>query len=148
LIKPAGIDTPYTKHAKNYMASDPQLPPPVYAPDTVARAILYAAAHPERDIIIGSAGKMFSVAEKIAPRLTDVVMEKTMFRAQQQRGQRRHTRDDDALHTAGGHLEERGGYEGHVNRTSWYTQASLHPFVTAALLTAAGVAVATLLVGP
>ena len=55
-IVSAGIDTPYTKHAKNYMASDPQLPPPVYAPDTVARAILYAAAHPERDIIIGSAG--------------------------------------------------------------------------------------------
>src|SRR3954449_2962000 len=61
LIKPAAIDTPYTEHAKNYMDQDTNLPPPIYAPETVARAILHAAVHPERDLFVGSAGKMFSV---------------------------------------------------------------------------------------
>jgi short-subunit dehydrogenase len=45
LIKPAAIDTPYTEHAKNYMPVEPQNPAPVYAPETVARAILHAATH-------------------------------------------------------------------------------------------------------
>ena len=42
LIKPAAIDTPYTEHAKNYLPVEPQNPPPVYAPDVVAEAILIA----------------------------------------------------------------------------------------------------------
>jgi NAD(P)-dependent dehydrogenase (short-subunit alcohol dehydrogenase family) len=40
LIKPSAIDTPYTRHAKNLMPVEPQNPPPVYAPDLVAEAIL------------------------------------------------------------------------------------------------------------
>ena len=43
LIKPAGIATPYIDHAKNYMDRKPSLPPPVYAPENVAEAILHAA---------------------------------------------------------------------------------------------------------
>ena len=46
LIKPAAIDTPYTEHAKNYLPNEPKNPPPVYAPETVARAILHAAVYP------------------------------------------------------------------------------------------------------
>ena len=42
LIKPSTIDTPYTKHAKNLLEDkEPALPPPVYAPETVAEAILH-----------------------------------------------------------------------------------------------------------
>lgn len=109
LIKPAAIDTPYTEHAKNYLSTEPQNPPPVYAPETVARAILHAAQTPERDIFVGSAGKMFSVMEKYAPRLTDKVMEKTLFR--QQHGNRPSPgRDDAGLHRPGAGLRERGGY--------------------------------------
>src|ERR687884_580384 len=48
LIKPGAIDTPYPEHAKNYMEREPALPPPVYAPEVVAEAILYCAENPER----------------------------------------------------------------------------------------------------
>ena len=37
LVKPGAIDTPYTEHAKNYMPVEPKNPPPLYAPETVAR---------------------------------------------------------------------------------------------------------------
>lgn len=146
LIKPAAIDTPYTEHAKNYMPMEPQNPAPVYAPDTVARAILHAAAHPERDIFIGGAGKVFSVLEKLAPRLTDLYMEKALFRQQQSnRPNRRNGHNDRGLHSAGRGLSERGHYDGHVAESSVYTQASLHPLVTSAILGAAGVAFAALI---
>jgi hypothetical protein len=55
LIKPAAIDTMFVAHAKNYMDKEPSLPPPVYAPELVAKAILYAAQHPKRDVFVGGA---------------------------------------------------------------------------------------------
>ena len=54
LIKPAAIDTPYVQHAQNYMAKEPRNPPPYYAPDIVAEAVLYAAEHPVRDVFVGA----------------------------------------------------------------------------------------------
>ena len=147
LVKPAAIDTPYKQHAKNYLPTEPENPPPVYAPETVARAILHAAAHPERDVFVGAAGKLFSVMEKVAPRLTDRLMERTMFRGQHSDRPAR-PRDVHALYAAGnggrgGTLSERGGYTGHVAEASLYTAVVLHPWVTAAIIGAAGVAVAT-----
>ena len=37
LIKPNAVDTPYPAHAKNYLDAQASVPPPVYAPDVVAR---------------------------------------------------------------------------------------------------------------
>jgi short-subunit dehydrogenase len=146
LIKPAAIDTPYIEHAKNYMDEDPSFPPPVYAPEAVARAILHAAVHPERDIFIGAAGKMFSVMEKYAPRVTDRYMEATMFK--QQKAGTRGQRSGVGLDRPGIGLRERGGYPGHVMKTSVYTTATTHRWLTGLILGAAGVAVAAAIAGP
>jgi short-subunit dehydrogenase len=149
LIKPAAIDTPYKEHAKNFLPTEPENPAPVYAPETVARAILHAAQHPERDVFVGAAGKLFSVLEKVAPRLMDVYMEKVMF-DQQHSDRPARPRHENALYAAGngnrgGTLRERGGYDGHVAETSLYTTAVLHPWVTAAIVGAAGATLVALL---
>ena len=67
LIKPSSIDTPYRQHAKNYLRNEPKNPWPVYAPEPVAEAILYAAAHPIRDIYVGAAGRALSMASFLTP---------------------------------------------------------------------------------
>jgi short-subunit dehydrogenase len=147
LIKPSAIDTPYVSHAKNYLEHEPENPPPVYAPETVAEAILYAATHPIRDVFIGAAGKAFSVMEKYAPRLTDRYMESTIF--EQQNSDRPPMRDrEGSLHRPRGGLRERGGYQGHVMESSVYTKASLHPWIAGAILGVVGFVVATLLAIP
>jgi short-subunit dehydrogenase len=128
LIKPAAIDTPYTEHAKNYLSEHPKNPPPVYAPELVAKVILYAAEHPVRDQFVGSAGKAFSLMEKFAPRLTDRFMERTLFR-QQHSGKPR--KEGDALYTAGNTLRERGDYEGSVRERSVQVTAATHPGISA-----------------
>src|SRR5207237_3691332 len=46
LIQPTSINTPFPRHAKNYMEAEATLPPPVYAPDVVADAILHCAENP------------------------------------------------------------------------------------------------------
>ena len=57
LVKPSGIDTPIGQHASNKEGGEAQIPPPVYAPELVAAAILDAAVHPRRDITVGGAGR-------------------------------------------------------------------------------------------
>lgn len=141
LIKPGAINTPYTRHAKNYLPMEPNVPPPVYAPETVARAILHCAEKPERDLFVGGGGKAISASGRYAPRLTDQMMELTMSSLQQKNRPARPNRRD-GLHKPSGGGAERGDYEGHVAETSLYTEASLHPVLTGALLLGTGVALA------
>jgi short-subunit dehydrogenase len=142
LVKPAAIDTTYVTHARNYLGSEPQNPPPVYAPDVVADAILHCAAEPVRDVFVGGGGKALSAAGYYAPRITDRLMESTMSAAQQ--GGEHSSEHADGLFDPSGSLEERGGYTGHVSESSLYTKASLHPVVAGALAVGVGLAVAGL----
>jgi short-subunit dehydrogenase len=140
-IKPAGINTPFPQHARNFMAREPQLPPPVYDPQVVARAVIRAATKPQRDVIVGGGGKMISSMAKHAPRLTDRCMERTMFEQQQSEEPARSDRRD-ALWDASQGVREQGDYPGHVMKSSMYTSAKQHPLITGAILGAAGVAIA------
>src|SRR5215218_675814 len=94
LIKPSTIDTPYVHHAKNLMEVEPLNPPPVYAPDPVAEAILHCAEHPERDLYVGGGGKVLAEAGHLAPRLTDKVIEAMMFDVQKSDRQKPNGRQD------------------------------------------------------
>ena len=141
LIKPSAIDTPYKDHAKNYLPVEPENPPPVYAPETVAEAILFSAENPERDVFVGVGGKAISTSGKYAPRVTDKVMEAALFDIQQSEEPSPVDRKD-GLYDANEDLRERGGYEGHVAESSVYTKASLHPLVTGALLLGSSLALA------
>ena len=134
LIKPSSIDTPYRQHAKNYLEVEPKNPPPVYAPQPVAEAILYAAENPMRDVYVGGAGKALSIASFIAPSLTDKVMEQAMFAAQKE--DHPSSGPHQGLYETSGSLSERGGYNGHVAECSVYTKASLHPLVAGGLFVA------------
>ena len=144
LIQPAAIDTPYTKHAMNYMDVEPSFPPPVYAPELVADAILHAAEHPVRHLFVGEGAKMMSSMGKYAPRATDRYMESLMF-DQQRSDHKADPNRPSALYEAGFGLEERGGYEGHVFEISPYTKLAMHPLFAGAVALGATIAVASLL---
>lgn len=139
LIKPSAVDTPSVEHARNYLATAPRTPAPLYAPETVARAILYASEHVERDVIVGGVGKVLSSMSAWAPRLTDKVLERTMFTAQES-GRPARLNGADALYRPGSDLEERGGEDRYARERSIYTRARLHPLLTGALV--AGVVMA------
>lgn len=144
LIKPSAIDTPYKEHAKNYLPVEPKNPPPVYAPQLVAEAILHAAQHPVRDLVVGGGGRAIAAMGRIAPRLTDLVMEKTMFDQQKTTRPARHDGIHRALWEPGDDGRERGDYEGTVLEHSFYTKATMHPVATGALVLGAGLALAAL----
>lgn len=140
LIKPSAIDTPYKDHAKNFLRVEPQNPPPVYAPETVAQTILYCAENPVRDVFVGAGGKLMSAMENYAPRLTDYYMENVMIESQKTDRPVNGKHKESLYDSADSSLTERGGYDGHVAESSLYTKASLHPTITSAVATGTALA--------
>jgi short-subunit dehydrogenase len=142
LIKPAAIDTPFPQHARNYMNEEPKLPPPVYAVEEVARAILYAATHEKREINVGGGGKVMTMVGRVAPRAMDRIGQSMI--KQQQRSEPAWN-PQGALHHAGDDGRTRGDHPGFVMRRSFYTRSVLNPALTGALVAAAGVAAAAIM---
>ncbi len=139
LIKPASIDTPLPQRARNYMDREPSLPPPIYPPEEVANAILHAAVHPQRDIIVGGGGKALVTLKEFAPGAYDLLAPAII--ALQKRGEPpRHPAG--VLHRPdpGEAGRVRGDQPGYVMRSSAYTRASLHPLATLGAVGLAGLA--------
>lgn len=83
LIKPSAMHTPYPDHARNRMETPAKLPPIVYDPRLVARAVLFAAATPRRELTVGGFGAGAAIGDLVAPRLLDLAMAAIGTRAQQ-----------------------------------------------------------------
>lgn len=84
-IRPGTINTPLFTHARTKIGVKPQGPPPFYQPSVVAEAILYAAAHPMRDFIVGGAAKAMLLGQKFAPSVMDKLLAWDRFGFQTQR---------------------------------------------------------------
>ena len=85
LILPASVDTPFYDRARSKLGVRPRPVPPVYTPGEVAESILRAAEHPSRTVVVGNAGKLLILAQKLSPSLVDKVfgLGGFAFRAQQ-----------------------------------------------------------------
>jgi hypothetical protein len=134
LIKPGPIDTPYAEHARNYLPDQPMHVPPVYAPESVAEAILYAATQPVRDIYVGATARLIAILNGLWPGLADRAMAHA-FISLTHSGRPRRSRE--LLYRAGDDLRERGDYPGFVHN-SMYTRAVVHPRLTTAIALGAG----------
>ncbi|WP_085809128.1 SDR family oxidoreductase [Sphingomonas sp. TZW2008] len=146
LVKPGAIDTPFPEHARNFMDTPPRLPPPLYVPDVVADAVLFACAHPKRTLYAGGGGLLSSLFSQAAPRLADLAMEMIGTTAQQKP-------DDAGDLTRRDNLYEprtdalRGSQRVHARRSSLTLQMQKLPaplVVLAAAGVSAGVAFAAL----
>jgi NAD(P)-dependent dehydrogenase (short-subunit alcohol dehydrogenase family) len=81
-VMPASINTPLFDKARTKIGVKPKGLPPFYEPSTVASAILYAAEHPVRDIVVGGAGKALVLGQRLSPRLLDAIFLRVGFSAQ------------------------------------------------------------------
>lgn len=132
LIKPASIASTFIANAKNYLDVHPTLPPPVYAPDIVAGAILYAAEHPRRDLYVGGGAKLLGVGGYHFPRLLDLGMKHLMFSLQRTNRPPR-SRELNNLYSSSEGMQERADVFRQVRESSFYTAAMTHPKAMCAL---------------
>lgn len=69
LIQPTAVDTPYPQHARNYTDKEAALPTPQLEAEQVAKAILHAATHHQRDVKVGAVATLDTLASKLVPSL-------------------------------------------------------------------------------
>lgn len=136
LIQPASIGTPFHEHAKNYTGRAKKLPPPVYAPEDVAAAILHAATTPRRSLHVGGAGKIMDASVKLMPSLVDKASG-VLIQSQFEEGPD-NTLGHDSLWQPGVDGQVRGTHPS--IRHSAFTAANIRPVLTASLLGVAGLA--------
>ncbi len=146
LIKPTAIHTPFPENAKNYLPYEPQLPPPVYAPELVAEAILHCAENPVRNFFVGEMAKIHSSMAHYAPRTSEKLNEMVIDSAQNA-GEPSMRNRPDGLYETNSNLRERGAQDRFVLEQSVYQQSKLHPLVTGALAIGAGLGIAALISG-
>ncbi|WP_409018565.1 SDR family oxidoreductase [Brevundimonas vesicularis] len=142
LIKPSGIGTPFSENARNHTENEPQVAPPVYAPELVAEAILHAATHKVRSITVGGGGRMMVGSAQLMPPVMERVFGFLMPRVQQSDDPK--TPGDNLFH---GHSDGRVYRRKGPGRSfSTYTTAARHPVVSASLLGLTMAGAATLVV--
>lgn len=73
-ILPSTINTPYYNKIRTKLGVKPTGIPPYYEPKIVTDAILYVAEHPMRDFIVGDAGKVLDLLQRISPELVDAIL--------------------------------------------------------------------------
>jgi NADP-dependent 3-hydroxy acid dehydrogenase YdfG len=128
LIEPSSMNTPLFDHARSKMGVRPVPIPPIYEPRVTARAIVYAATNPVAVIAAGGASKMFSVAERLNPRLLDWWQLRGDSGARQQQGTERDAGQDNLYEATPGPGAVTGRFGTSSKSGSAYTEIfELHP---------------------
>jgi NADP-dependent 3-hydroxy acid dehydrogenase YdfG len=77
------VNTPQFDVARSHMPRRARPVAPVYEPEVAARAILYAAEHPRRELWVGHSSVLAIVGSRIAPGLLDEYLGRRAITAQQ-----------------------------------------------------------------
>jgi NAD(P)-dependent dehydrogenase (short-subunit alcohol dehydrogenase family) len=84
MVQLPGLNTPQFTWVRNRLRHRPQPVAPIYQPEVAARAVVYAAAHPQRrEYWVGSSTAATLIANAVAPGLLDRYLARTNISAQQ-----------------------------------------------------------------
>ena len=84
MVQMPGVNTPQFSWVLSRLPKQAQPVPPIYQPEVAARAVLYAADHPQRrEYWVGGSTVGTLLANKMAPGLLDRYLAKTAFSSQQ-----------------------------------------------------------------
>jgi short-subunit dehydrogenase len=138
LILPASINTPFYGHARSKLGVRPRPFPPVYQPQAVAEAIVFAAQHSRREIYVGGAGKLLALLERISPSLGDWYMLQADRGARNQTSQQPDAGQDNLFTPAAEPSRSEGAFGHAALASSLYTRLlEYHPHRKLWLLAAA-----------
>jgi NAD(P)-dependent dehydrogenase (short-subunit alcohol dehydrogenase family) len=142
-IKPAGINTPLYDKALTRLGVKPRPVPPVYEPQSVAQAIVYAAEHPVRELAVGGPGKLLALTHRFSPKIADKVLMNIAFTGQKTQKPKSPQSPHNLFHHLDGFAEVKGSFTAEARPVSIYTRLVSNTFAKAAfgVLAVAGVAI-------
>ncbi len=86
MVQLPAVNTPQFSWCRFRLPRKPQPVPPIYQPEIPARAIVYAAHHPRRELFVGAPSAIIIWGNKFFPKLGDWYLGKTGYASQQHDG--------------------------------------------------------------
>jgi NAD(P)-dependent dehydrogenase (short-subunit alcohol dehydrogenase family) len=83
LVQLPGLNTPQFNWVRTRLTKHPQPVPPIYQPEVAARAIAWAAEHPQRELWVGLPTAYTILGERVASGLMDRYLARTNIKAQE-----------------------------------------------------------------
>lgn len=142
LVKPAAVDTPWPRHARNLTGEAVRNPHPVYAAHVVADAILHCATRPTREITVGGSAMALAAFYAAFPGVAEPLLARFGPSLLRDRRADYQTFDDGLYDPTEDGLYEEVHYP-MVRQSSLLAQARMHPGITGgglALILLAGAA--------
>lgn len=83
MLQLPAVNTPQFDVVRSRLPNQPQPVPPIFQPEVIARAVLYAAKHAPRELCIASSAIKAIVGQRVIPGLLDRYLGRIGYRAQQ-----------------------------------------------------------------
>jgi hypothetical protein len=139
MVQMPALNTPQFGWVKSRLPRKAQPVPPIYQPEVAARAIYYAAHHPERrEFYVGWSTVEAIVGNKLAPSVLDHYLARTGYDAQQYDGREDPARPDNLWEPVRGDHGAHGDFDERAHTRSFELWADTH----SGWLVAAGVGAA------
>ena len=135
------LNTPQFEWGRTKLRRHPQPVPPIFQPEVAAEAIVFAATHRRRELLVAWPTVKTVWGNKLAPWLADLYLARAGFDAQQTDEPVDPNRPDNLDAPAPGDWAAHGSFDAQAKRSSALLRASLH---RDALATAAGAALVVL----
>ncbi len=131
VVKPTGVNTPFFNNARTKIGVKPKPPQPIYQPEHVAEAVLFAAENPVRELFVGGAAKMMVMGQRFFPRLIDMYLLKAGFSGQRSRQPKAIDAPAGLFSPETGDQRIHGDYSEQTKSYSCYTWLQTHPTAAA-----------------
>jgi len=145
MVQLPAVNTPQFDVMRNRMARRPQPVPPIFSPETIADAIVYAAEHPSRELTVAGSALKAILAQKLAPGVVDQYLARTGYDAQQRPEAEEPGRPDNLFEPIAGDRGAEGPFTEESRRSSlqlWVRERPVLAIASVVALAATGIAFA------
>lgn len=133
-IMPSSINTPLFDKAKTRLGVKPQPNQPVYEPEVVANAILYAAEHPVRELVVGGGGKGLGLLQRLSPAKAERAMRIYGYQMQYSDQPKSDHAPNNLFHHLPGYDQVMGAFTAEAKPVSLYNIVEQRPWLKYALI--------------
>jgi NAD(P)-dependent dehydrogenase (short-subunit alcohol dehydrogenase family) len=132
MVQLPALNTPQFDWSRTKMPRQPQPVPPIYQPEVAARALVWAADHPRREVLVGATTVATVWANKLVPGLLDRYLGRTGFESQQSKEPTPQDRRDNLFQAVAGDVGAHGRFDRRSHPRSAQLWLTTHRRVLAA----------------
>ncbi|MBI4266636.1 MAG: SDR family NAD(P)-dependent oxidoreductase [Acidobacteria bacterium] len=126
MVQLPALNTPQFDWSRTRMPGNARPVPPIYQPEVAADAIVWAAAQPRRQVLVGWPTVTALVGNTVAPRLIDRYLARNGYESQQTDGPTPPNRPDNLFTPVSGDHGPQGRFDAQARRVSPQLWASRH----------------------